>query len=297
MRSIKCTNKTTGNSITFGEEGFTPFFLATADGLYQSENNVYMSDNTMTDGGTYQGSVAKVRNIVLYVLENPQNNDKFVYNQSHRDLLYSLFRKDEEGTLVYTENGESRKIDYYSEGVKRANKGSRLFTISLICQNPKFKDNTDHTVSMANWVDGFEFIHEFVEEGEEFAYRSAVRLVNIVNDRAANNIGLTITIRATGNVTNPSITHVETEKSINVGSTSKPFEMVRGDALVITTGINNKHIRLTRGGVTTEVNEYLTENSDFIQLMFGDNNIAYDASNGEEYMAVDIKYAYEYEGA
>lgn len=296
MRSVKCTNKTTGNSITFGEEGFAPFFLATADGLYQSENNVYISDNTMTDGGTYQGSVAKVRNIVLYVMENPQSED-FVYNQANRDLLYSLFRKDEEGTLVYIENGEARKIDYYSEGVKRANKGSRLFAISLICQNPKFKDNIDHTVSMANWVDGFEFIHEFVEEGEEFAYRSAVRLVNIVNDIAANNIGLTITIRATGNVTNPSITHVETEKSINVGSTAKPFSMVRGDVLVITTGINNKHIRLTRGGVTTEVNEYMTENSDFIQLMFGDNNIAYDASEGEEYMVVDIKYAYEYEGA
>lgn len=296
MRSVKCTNKTTGNSITFGEEGFAPFFLATADGLYQSENNVYISDNTMTDGGTYQGSVAKVRNIVLYVMENPQSED-FVYNQGNRDLLYSLFRKDEEGTLVYTENGEARKINYYSEGVKRANKGSRLFAISLICQNPKFKDNIDHTVSMANWVDGFEFIHEFVEEGEEFAYRSAVRLVNIVNDIAANNIGLTITIRATGNVTNPSITHVETEKSINVGSTAKPFSMVRGDTLTITTGINNKHIRLTRGGVTTEVNEYMTENSDFIQLMFGDNNIAYDASEGEEYMVVDIKYAYEYEGA
>lgn len=296
MRSITCTNKVTGNSITFGEKGFTPFFLVTTDGLYQSENNIYMSDNTMTDGGTYQGSVAKVRNIVLYVMEDPQS-EYFIYDQSHRDLLYSLFRKDEEGTLVYTENGESRKINYHSEGIKRASKGSRLFTISLICQNPMFKDNVDHTVSMANWVDGFEFIHEFVEEGEEFAYRSAVRLVNIVNDVAANNIGLTITIQATGNVTNPSITYVETEKSINVGSTAKPFEMVRGDVLVITTGVNNKHIRLTRGGVTTEVNEYMTENSDFIQLMFGDNNIAYDADEGEEYMVVDIKYAYEYEGA
>ena len=28
-----------------------------------------------------------------------------------------------------------------------------------------------------------------------------------------------------------------------------------------------------------------------------DNNIAYDADLGEEYMVVDIKYAYEYEGA
>ncbi len=296
MRSITCTNKTTNISITFGEDSFSPFFLATADGLYQSKNNLYISDNTMTDGGTYQGTVAEKRNIVLYVMENPHSPD-FVYDQDNRDLLYSLFRKGEIGTLVYTENGKSRKIDYYSEGVKRANKKSRLFSISLICPNPMFKDNQDHNVAMANWIDGFEFIHEFVEEGEEFAYRSNVRLVNIVNDVAANNIGLTITINATGSVTNPSITHVETEKSINIGSASKLFHMARGDVLTITTAVNNKHIKLKSDGVVTEVNEYMTEDSEFIQLMFGDNNIAYSADVGVEHMVVNIKYAYEYEGA
>lgn len=296
MRSIKCTNKTTGISITFGEDKFSPFFLATADGLYLSKNNLYISDNTMTDGGTFQGAVANKRNIVLYVMENPQSPN-FVYDQYNRDLLYNLFRKGEAGTLVYTENGQSRMIEYYAESVKRANKGSRLFSISLICPNPMFRDEQDHNVSMANWIDQFEFIHEFVEEGEELAYRSSERLVNIVNDVAANNIGLTITITATGTVTNPSITHVETEKVITLGSTANPFTMLRGDVLVITTATNNKHIRLTRGGVTTEVNEYMTEDSEFIQLMFGNNNIAYDASVGEEYMVVNIKYAYEYEGA
>lgn len=296
MRSIKCINNVTGVSLTVGESSFSPFFLASVDGIYDSQNNVFMSENTMTDGSTYQGSIAKQRNIVLYLMENPQS-DYFIYNQNNRDFLYSLFRKGEAGTLIYTENDVSRKIDYYAESVHRANTRSRLFTVSLLCNQPMFKDVVDHTVSMANWVDGFEFIHEFVEEGEEFAYRSNIRLVNIVNDVAANNIGLTIRIQATGNVTNPSITHVESEKSITIGSNAMPFKMVRGDVLVITTGVNNKHIRLTRGGVTTEVNEYMTEASEFIQLMFGDNNIAYDADLGEEYMVVDIKYAYEYEGA
>ena len=296
MRSIKCINNVTGVSLTVGESSFSPFFLASVDGIYDSQNNVFMSENTMTDGSTYQGSIAKQRNIVLYLMENPQS-DYFIYNQHNRDFLYSLFRKGEAGTLIYTENDVSRKIDYYAESVHRANTRSRLFTVSLLCNQPMFKDVVDHTVSMANWVDGFEFIHGFVEEGEEFAYRSNIRLVNIVNDVAANNIGLTIRIQATGNVTNPSITHVEAKKSITIGSDAMPFEMVRGDVLVITTGVNNKHIRLTRGGVTTEVNEYMTEASEFIQLMFGDNNIAYDADLGEECMVVDIKYAYEYEGA
>ena len=217
-----------------------------------------MSENTMTDGSTYQGSVAKQRNIVLYLMENPQS-DYFVYNQNNRDFLYSLFRKGEAGTLIYTENDVSRKIDYYAESVHRANTRSRLFTVSLLCDQPMFKDVVDHTVSMANEISAFEFLHEFLAEGEELAYRSSERLVNIVNDIAANNIGITITISVSSTVINPSITHVETEKSLTIGSSSKPFTMVRGDLLTITTGVNNKHIRLTRDGVTTEVNEYMTE--------------------------------------
>ena len=296
MRSIKCINNVTGVSLTVGESSFSPFFLASVDGIYDSQNNVFMSENTMTDGSTYQGSVAKQRNIVLYLMENPQS-DYFIYNQNNRDFLYSLFRKGEAGTLIYTENDVSRKIDYYAESVHRANTGSRLFTVSLLCDQPMFKDVVDHTVSMANEISAFEFLHEFLAEGEELAYRSGERLVNIVNDIAANNIGLTITISVSSTVVNPSITHVETEKSLTIGSSSKPFTMVRGDLLTITTGVNNKHIRLTRDGVTTEVNEYMTEDSDFIQLMFGDNHIAYNASSGEDYMVVSIRYAYEYEGA
>lgn len=296
MREITCINKTTGISITFGEDAFSPFLLATVDGLYQSQNTLFDTDNTMTDGATYQGSVAKKRNIVLYVMDNPSSSN-FIYNQNNRDLLYSLFRKNEEGTLIYKENGKARKINYYAESVKRANKGSRLFSISLICPNPMFTDEVEHMVSMANWIDNFEFIHEFIEAGEEFSYRSNERLVKIENDTAASNIGLTITISATGGIENPSVTHVETEKSIHIGSTSKPFTMSRGDLLTITTGLNNKHVKLTSQGITTEVNEYLTEDSEFIQLMFGENSIAYDADVGEEYMVVEIKYAYEYEGA
>ena len=297
MRSIKCENRRTNVSLEFSEHAFGPFLLQSVDGIYQTDNTVYISDNTMTDGGTYQGSIANIRNIVITLIDNPQNGDGFIYDQQNRDLLYSLFRKDEEGTLYYTENGVTRKINYYSEGVSRAPKGSRPFTISLKCPNPAFVDEQERKVSMANWLDQFEFIHEFDAAGEELSTRSADRLVNIVNDVAKNNIGMTITIAASGTITNPSITRVESNESITVGSTSKPFTMTRGQVLTITTGINNKHVRLTSGGTTTEVNEYLTEDSEFIQLMYGNNNIAYDAEVGQEYMVVDISYSYEYEGA
>ena len=289
-RSITCSNKD-GYSIVFGEHGMTPFLLVDADGCYYISNNVTISENTMSDGGAYQGSVAKIRNIVLTVRDLTNH----VYN---RNLLAQLFKSGEPGKLVFREDENERQIDYYVESINSTGQyGSRVYTISLLCPDPYFYALEDVTVYMASWVSNFEFIHEFVAGGEEFGYRSAERLQNIVNQNAANGIGMTIKVTANGNVTNPSIIHVEMNESITVGSVAKPFNMTAGDVLTITTADNDKHVYLTHDGVTTEVNEYLTEDSVFIQLMRGDNDIGYSADAGEDNMVVEITYRLKYRSA
>jgi len=290
-RSITCDNHK-GYRMTFDTSGFTPFVLANVDGLYLSENNVTVSDNTMTDGGTYQGSVKKKRNIVLTLMDAPNN----VYNQRNRDALYILFAEASLGTLIYEENGVRRKIDYYVEKVYKTKLDSRLITISLICADPFLYDVEGSTVQMANWEADFEFIHEFYDS-EEFGHRSLVRLINIVNDSATDNIGMTITLEASYDVRNPRITRVESDTYIQLGSEDYPFDMVNGDVVIITTSVNDKHAYLLRGVNKTEVNEYITEESKYIQLMRGDNHIGYTAAFGEEYLSVTIQYRMKYSGA
>ena len=291
-RKVTCSNNN-GSTMIFSTDGFTPFMLAQTDGLYQAENNVSISDNTMTDGGTYQGSVVKKRNIVLTLLDAPAN----VFNQAHRDALYVLFAEGTKGTLTYEENGSERVIDYYVEKIYKGKLKSRLITVSLLCADPFFYDKDATTVQMANWIADFEFIHEFKAEGEELGHRSGERLVNIVNDTATNNIGMTITLEASSDVTNPRITRVESDTHIQLGSVSYPFEMVNGDVVIITTSTNDKHVYLIRGTEKVEVNEYLTEDSVFIQLMRGNNNIGYTADYGDNYLSVAIQYKMKYEGA
>ena len=289
-RTITCSNQD-GVSVTFGERTMNPFLLEDAEGCYTVENNVTISENTMSDGGVYQGSVAKIRNIILTLRDYLDN----VYN---RNLINALFKSGEIGTLVFKEEDNERKIEYVVETINSTgNYGSRTYTVSLLCPDPFFYAMSDITVYMASWVANFEFIHEFSEDGEEFGYRSNVRLQNIVNDNAANNIGMVISISADGAVTNPSIIRVESDESITVGSSSKPFSMVAGDTLRITTANNDKHVYLIRNGVTTEVNEYLTEDSVFIQLMRGENHIGYSADSGEDNMVVAITYRLKFASA
>ena len=73
--------------------------------------------------------------------------------------------------------------------------------------------------------------------------------------------------------------------------------MENGDVVIITTAVNNKHVYLIRGETKTEVNEFVTEESKYIQLMRGHNNIGYTAELGEEYLSVTIQYRMKYSGA
>lgn len=292
MRSITCTNHN-GSTMIFTERAFTPFLLANVDGIYLASNEVSMSNNKMTDGATYQGSSAKKRNIVLTLMDQPNN----VYNQRNRDALYVLFGEGTQGTLTYTEDGVSRVVTYYVEKIYKSSLKKRTITVSLLCADPFFYDAEDTNVQMANWISGFEFAHEFLAQGEELGYRSLERLTNIVNDTATDNIGITVTIDILSNVTNPSLTRVESDTHFKLGSTAAPLNLVNGDVVIITTHTNNKHVYLIHNGVKTEINQYITEDSVFIQLMRGNNNIGYSADAGDDYMSVTITYKMKYEGA
>ena len=72
--------------------------------------------------------------------------------------------------------------------------------------------------------------------------------------------------------------------------------MQSGDILRITTGTNEKDVVLVRGETKTSVNEYLDEESEFIQLVHGPNTITYAADAGRDYMNVTIIYRYRYLG-
>lgn len=288
-RKIRCTNNE-GMVVNFADK-FSPFLLADCDGLYGIKNKVSMSDNTMTDGATYQGSTAQKRNIVL-TLKTKENH------RVNRYELYQLFPQDTKGTLTYTEDGVERVINYYVESINVDSKAHvRTATISLLCPDPYFEATSDIELVMAGWESGWHFIHEFVSAGEEFGHRVQDRLKVIENTSGAKGIGLTIEIYANGEVHNPSITHVESGEFIKVGTSAHPLEMVNGDVLVITTHTNNKKVKYTHGGETTEINEYLDERSEFIQLQAGLNTIGYSADTGENNMTVKLAYREKYLGA
>lgn len=288
-KRIVCKNED-NIQIEFSYDEEAEFFLISCDGIYSVSNNVATSENTMTDGSTYQGSTVKQKNIVI----TAEIDSDY---QLRRDFLYKTFKPESLGTFYYYENEEQRKIDYRVEGMEIDEKGvCRNAVISLICTDPFFEDLEDTTIMMAGWEPCFEFEHEFTDELEEFGIRVAELVKKIENHSAANYIGIEVIIEALGAVRNPVLYHMEQNIHIQIGTSEIPFDMELGDVVRITTGTNKKNVYLEKDGVTTKINGYLEEESEFIQLIRGSNTLIYDADQGVDYMNVEIRYRFRYLG-
>lgn len=288
-RKITCTNND-GDSMAFTETGLDPFLLYSVDGVYEQKNNVNITENTMTDGAVYLGSTAKFRNIVI-TLKDTELDTNFSAN---REMLNKLFKRGSVGTLLFEEDSNARAIEYYVENFSSTGTHtSRMHTISLICPDPFFYDPQETEIQFAEWIADFEFTHEFTSSGEQLGHYTAA-YKDIYNDSADENIGLTITITGSADIVNPGIVRFESNEHIQIGYTGNTFTLQQGDILTITTHTGNKHVYLTHNGVTTEINQYMTEDSVFFQLMRGDNNIGYSATSGGNSMIIKMAYRVRY---
>ena len=106
-----------------------------------------------------------------------------------------------------------------------------------------------------------------------------------------------IEISCNGDVKNPSVTSVESNQRITVGTSSKPLNLVAGDRVIITTYDADKQVYLVHEGNTTKINQYLSEDSYFIQLEKGKNSIGYSAAAGVDNMIIRITYKIRYASA
>lgn len=323
-RVITCTNQD-GDVISFTEKGFNPFLLVSVEGVYDNVNNVNLMENTMTDGAIFQGSNTPYRNIVITVKDialtkssqetadiritdaiirgktleilqavTPESSVGGADFVDHREILDKVFKRNELGRLSFKEDEQERVIDYYVEKVtSTGTHTSRYHTISLMCPDPFFYDPFVVQMILAQVIADFEFIHEFSEIGQEFAHNLGV-YENIYNESANENIGLTINITGETDIVNPKVYRMNDGEFIQIGSTSNPYTLSRGDSLIITTGVGNKHVYQVHNGVNTEINYYMAEGSTFIQLMRGNNYIGVDATSGKNSMTAEISYKMQY---
>lgn len=279
MKSIKCVNDSGLSAVFTYDHDATEFFLVSLDGVYKVKNRVNTSQNATTDGSSLSGDALEQRNIVITA--NMRRN----YG-ANRDHLSRVFKVHSWGTFYHEEDGKTRKIRYYVEDIDVAEKGIiRPITISLICPDPYFTDDTPTHIEMASWESGFEFPAEIPEEGMEFGSRSKETIIPVDND-STTAIGIQMTIIAEDTVINPSIMNVTTGETLKLLCTMLP-----NDQIVITTEQGSIDVVLYRDGEKHDYNWTVDEdNEGYVQLETGRNYINYTADSGGDYMSVNFDF-------
>ncbi|MGG3888649.1 phage tail family protein [Metabacillus fastidiosus] len=270
---------------TFEISVLSPFFLDSAEGLENMENDFYTTTNYNEDGVTIIGSNIQSRNIVV---KGRIRLDK----ELNRPQLIRFFNPKHDFTLMYTNGEMERFIKCKVEKTPVISKHPfPEFLISLLCPKPWWFTKEIKT-DIAMWVPTFEFPLEIPEDtGIEMGYREPSSIVNINNtsDTAAP---LKLQFKAIGSVVNPSIVNVETQEMLKIERTMLP-----GDIITINTERGNEYVQLNRNGLITNIfNDLSIESDPHLSIDIGDNLLRYDAEQFITNLEVAIYFTPQYMG-
>lgn len=265
--------------------------IESIEGIYAFTGEVLTSPYSQTNGDRYKNSRVLKRNIVVM----GKIFDDFWEN---RQLMYRVFRTGSLGKFCYTEPDRSnRYADYYVESVEIDQDPFRgQYQISLICPDPFFYAADAEHVDLASWVSDFEFIHEFVAEGEEIGHRETSMIKEIQNLNGVDGIGMKIVLTASGSVTNPYVYSYDTGDQIKIGTEANPYTLTSTKRVEIDTTTGKKNIVQIENNIETRINEYLDPESTFFQLGAGVNTIGYNAAEGSAFLNVHIEYKMRFLG-
>lgn len=282
----------TEDNISLTVDGDCPgIVIESIEGIYAFSGEVNTSPYSQTNGDRYNSTRAPRRNIVIQgkIFDDLWNN---------RQMLYRVFRLGSLGQFCYTEPDQSnRYADYYVESVEIDQDAYRgQFQISLICPDPFFYSGEPEFVDLAAWSSDFQFDHEFDANGETIGHRVIAMIKDVENLNGVDGIGMTITMTASGDVTNPYVYMYDTGEQIKIGTTANPYTLTSSKSVVIETTTGKKGVVQIQNNVETRINEYLDPTSSFFQLNSGVNTIGYNASSGSDYLNVHIEYRMRFLG-
>ena len=288
MEKVICRNSATGRTMTF-EYGDT-VFLEGVDDIGAAKFSIATSKDTGVDGEAVEGESQDARHPVIRA---KVLSDYDVI----RDQLDAVFQEGVDGTMeVYREDGTRRVATYRPEGWELPFHGViRDLTVNLLCADPKFYDPEEEYTTMASWRSMLRF--PLVFHSPFIISEHVANLLATITNPSSTAQALRIVFTATGEVTNPFLTDVNRQETLQIGTPNKPFILHNGETITVTTSLSNMHIMLTSRGMETEITNKAVWPIAWLKLQPGENLFRYGAASGEQSLQVQIWHRQSYGGA
>jgi phage-related protein len=274
------------------------FLVQSIDGLGPSKANINATELSTSDGSLFNSSRVTSRNIILQLkfLENPTIEDTRQLSYKYFPIkrrIRLLFETDNRVCEIYG-NVESNTPNIFSK--------SEGTQISIFCPDPYFY-SVEKTVTVFSGIESeFEFPFENESLNENLLEFGEVRtdLIQNIYYSGDAEIGVLISIHATGDVSNITIYNTDTRESMKIDgarlTSLTGSGIIAGDDIFISTVRGNKYISLLRGGIYYNILNCLDKNTNWFQISKGNNTFAYTAETGIDKLEFMIENQTVYEG-
>lgn len=261
--------------------------LDSVTGLNPPAASISLTSN-VGDGDEFQHSRTGRRNIVinLHIKGLVEENRLDIYKVIQTGKYIKLYISNKSKNVWIEGYVESNEVDNFTNDT--------ICQISVLCPDPWFKDVVESINAINTVQPKFHFPFAIVNP-IPFSVYETIQVLNLINEGNVAS-GMTIEIAARGTIVNPIVYNRETTEFIGLGTPENPYIMEAGDKIVITTHPNNKKIKLVRNAVETNIFNYLTPRSTFLQVTPGDNVFTYSADDGNEHIDITFKHYSNYEG-
>ena len=242
--------------------------ITSVSGLTPIGGVIYTTPLSAGDGSTFNNARIEQRNIV-FTLKPRCAAEKF------RLKVYNYFMPKQPITLYFKTSNRDVFITGYVESVDgNLYEQNQSLVVSVICNNPFFRDVTDNRITFASVVDLFEFPFAIEEAGIPFSDATAVIEKTLIN-KGEDYAGLIIELSATDKVVEPIVHNKTTRESISL-----KVEMEAGDRITINTNRGQLSAVLLRDGIETNIINKIYLGSKWIKLKPGDNLLTYECAYG-----------------
>lgn len=263
-------------------EDYTVFKIT---GLTPPKVAINSSVNSTQDGTVISSVRMDVRNLVIYMTVNGdvEANRINLYKYFPPKKTVSIFFKNETRNVYIEGTVELIECDLFANREKAQ--------ISIICPSPYFKEVDELTTNFSEIDSYFEFPFSIEKPGIEIS-SIANNIRKSIIYTGDTDTGVIIELfAASGNVVKPTIYDVLKRQNITLNMT-----LLEGDTVRVNTNHGKKSVTLIRNGVTSNAMGYLSPDSEWLELVTGDNVFTYDCESGGANLQILFKSTILYSG-
>ena len=267
-----------GDQINFAQN--SAFTVTEIQGLNPPEATINTSEIALMDGAKFNSSKLNMRNInVAFAIERQAAKNRLE--------VFKVLKSKQWVKMTYIGQYRQVFIEGYIESIDITYfEMKQIVTCSILCPSPYFKEAQIIVNELLNIVSAFHFPFASTAEPELiFSYINNEIGIVIENDGDID-CGLIIELYAKDAVSNPKVFNYITGDYIGLN-----FSMQEGDLITIDTRQGQKSVTLLRGGVESNIFNYIVQGSTWLQLSANGDTFVYEVGTG---LASDLSLTFKH---